>query len=217
MRVPIRLTTYEIASITNLTEQFSLGENFITAFAESLEGITELFQLVGAGVSEFRAGRVVMIGLLNHAHHNLAGALKALEDGNAIVWANCVRSLVEVFGACVLIAEEPGKVANHLEAFSAGKLYSAAERGQPGLKGDIKKLHGIVHPGPGSIYSALEPEDIGERTTRVEFGLRPVTKENGLEAMIVLANLALWIEERIRLLAEDGRVLAIGKRIMVVT
>lgn len=213
--MPLRLLSYEASSLAKLAKQFSLSENFVGAIAESLAGLQELFVDAAGDIDEFRAGRVVIMGLLNHAHHNLAGGMKALEDGNAIVWANCVRGLIEVFGACVLIGEQPGRAVSHLEELSAGKLYAAAERGRPGLKTDLKKLHAIVHPGAGAMYAGFEPIAHSHQKVRIEFGLHPVPKEAGPEPVIVLANLALGIEEKLRALIQDGKVLSVGKQIMV--
>src|SRR5260370_39832898 len=101
-----------------------------------------------------KAGRVVLIGLINHTHHLLVGGLQALRDGNGTVWSLCARSLMETFGACVLISERPQTAPNYLTLRNpAGPLRKAAERAQPGLENDIKRLDEIVHPGSRAILA----------------------------------------------------------------
>ena len=155
-----------------------------------------------------------MLGLLNHAHHWLAGGLTALRSGNGILWSACLRGLIEVFGSTVLIREKPGKVVNHLGELSAGKLYAAAHRARPGFKADLERLHSVVHPGAMSMYAGVEPTDPDAREVRLEFGLRPLKKEEGREAVIVLANMAGLLEESLGVLASDPAVLGAGRVIM---
>jgi hypothetical protein len=155
-----------------------------------------------------------MLGLLNHAHHLLAGGLAALQSGNGIVWSACLRGFIEVFGAAALIREEPGKVVNHLGHLSGGKLYAAAHRAKPEFKADLERLHSVVHPGSMSMYAGIEPTDPDTRQVRLEFGLRLLKKEDGREAVIVLANMAGLLEESLGPLAIDPQVLSTGRVIM---
>src|ERR1019366_1631552 len=80
---------------------------------------------------------------------------------------------METFGACVLISERPESVTKHLEHVSAGKLYNAAKRVMPGLGADIERLHKIVHPGSGAVYSGFKVVDDKERFVDFKLGLRP--------------------------------------------
>ena len=153
----IELFPYERRSLEALERAFGVERETILGFAQSLNALRKMFEdLANDGGQEFRAGRVVIMGLVNHAHQLFAGGLQALEAGNGVVWSAVVRGLMETFGACVMIEEKPQSVANHLEHVPAGKLLNAAERGRPGLGDDIRRLHKIVHPGPGAIYSGFK-------------------------------------------------------------
>ena len=185
-------------------------------FAQSLNALRRLFEkVVGGPEHEFRDGRIVIMGFLNHAHHLLAGALQALEAGNGVVWSACVRGLMETFGACVMISERPESVTNHLKDVSARKLYNAAERGRPGLGADIKRLHKIVHPASGAVYSGFKVVDDKERSIDFKLGLRYPEPNEGREAVTVLANLAAFLEEKLEALANNQKVLSAGNVFMV--
>jgi hypothetical protein len=164
----IELFPYERHSLETLERDFGVERETVVGFAQSLNALRKIFEKVlgGAG-DEFRGGRIVIMGFINHAHHLLAGGLQALEAGNGVVWSACVRGLMETFGACVMISERPESVTNHLEHVSAGKLYNAAKRVMPGLGADIERLHKIVHPGSGAVYSGFKVVDDKERFRRV--------------------------------------------------
>jgi hypothetical protein len=214
MRATVHLMQYEIESLRWVAENFELEEDIVQGFGESLNALAVFYLGALTNAPEHREGRVVMMGLLNHAHHLLAGGLQSLESGNANIWSACVRGLIEVFGATVLIREQPGKVVNHLGQLSAGKLYSAAARMRPGFKDDLERLHSAVHPGSSSMYAGVEPTDYESREVRLEFGLRRLKKEEGREAVIVLANMARLLEESFRDLATDSKVLSTGCVVM---
>ena len=72
----------------------------------------------------------------------------------------------------------------------------------------------VVHPGAMSMYAGVEPTDPDAREVRLEFGLRPLKKEEGREAVIVLANMAGLLEESLGVLASDPAVLGAGRVIM---
>ena len=119
----IELFPYERHSLETLERDFGVERETVVGFAQSLNALRKIFEKVlGSAGDEFRGGRIVIMGFINHAHHLLAGGLQALGDGNGVVWSACVRGLMETFGACVMISERPESVANHLEHVSAGKL-----------------------------------------------------------------------------------------------
>lgn len=212
----IELFPYERHSLETLERAFGVERETIVGFAQSLNALRTFFEeVVGGSGQEFRAGRVVIMGLINHAHQLFAGGLQALEAGNGVVWSACVRGLMETFGACVMIAEKPKSVTNHLEHVPAGKLLNAAERGQPGLGADIRRLHKIVHPGSGAIYSGFKVVHDKDRAVEFRFGLRQPEPSEGREGVIVLANLALHLEAKLETLARNEEVLSAGKVVMV--
>lgn len=212
----IGLFPYERHSLETLEREFGVERQTVVGFAQSLNALRRLFEKVVSGPEhEVRDGRVVIMGFTNHVHHLLAGALQALEAGNTVVWSACVRGLIETFGACVMISERPESVTNHLRDVSAGKLYNAAERGSPGLGGDIKRLHKIVHPASGAVYSGLKVVDDKERSVDFRLGLRHPEPNEGREAVTVLANLAAFLEEKLTALANNPKVLSAGKVVMV--
>src|ERR1700737_3338513 len=130
MRMKIQLLPYERRSLEILEQKFGIEREIVIAFAASLRAFSELFRtLIHDGEPDFKAGRVVLIGLINHAHHLLIGGLQALEVGNGAVWSACVRGVMEVFGAGVLISEHPGSAPSYLDYVKAGRLRAAAERG----------------------------------------------------------------------------------------
>jgi hypothetical protein len=77
------------------------------------------------------------------------------------LWSLCARSLMETFGACVLISERPQTAQNYLTLRNpAGPLRKAAEQAQPGLENDIKRLDEIVHPGSRArVATCFSPEE----------------------------------------------------------
>ncbi len=102
---------------------------------------------------------------------------------------------------------------NHLGHLSAGKLYAAAHRAKPEFKSDLERLHNAVHPGLMSMYAGIEPTDPDTRQVRLEFGLRLLKKQDGREAVIVLANMVGLLEESLVPLA-IAQVLSTGRVIM---
>jgi hypothetical protein len=208
------LMPYEIDSLQWVAENFGVEEEILQGFASSLSALAWLYLQTLKDAKEFREGRVVILGLLNQAHHWLAGGLTALQSGNGVVWSACLRGLIEVFGSTVLIRENPGKVVNHLGEISAGKLYSAAHRSRPGFKEDLERLHSVVHPGTRSMYLGVEPTNPETREVRLEFGLRAIKKADGRESVIVLANMAGLLEESLGAIATDCVVLRTGRIVM---
>lgn len=195
----IELLPYERHSLDSLQREFGIESEIIDGFAQSLNAFRKICDKVVKGTrDEFRAGRVVVMGLTNHAHHLLAGGLQALEVGNGVVWSNCVRGLMETFGACVMISERPAAVTAHLDHVPAGKLLNAAERGLPGLGPDIRRLHKVVHPGSGAMFAGFESVDDKGHLADFEFGLRHPKPSDGREGMIVLANLAYYLTNEVR-------------------
>jgi hypothetical protein len=214
-RMTISLARYERETLETLEESFALDRELVVGFGLSLNRITELFeQLTQGSEREIRAGKVVVMGLINHTHLLLIGGLQSLQVGNAAVWSACTRGLMEVFGAFVLIQENPAIAPNFLQSVKPGKLRAAAERVRPGLEGDIKRLNNIVHPGWGAILSGSQVIDEEERDIRFSLGLRPLSQNEGREAVTVLANLALFIVERIDDLMARPANLETGKVIM---
>ena len=214
MQKNIHLMPYEIDNLHWVAANFDVNEEVIQGFGSSLSALAALYLAVVKDAPEHREGRVVMLGLLNHARHLLVGGLSSLVSGNGIVWSACLRGLIEVFGATVLIRQKPGKVVNHLGELSAGKLYSAAQRARPEFKADLARLHSVVHPGSMSMYAGVEPTDLETHEVRLEFGLRPLKKDEGREAVVVLANMAALLQESLEPLTKDSEVLAAGRVIM---
>lgn len=157
----------------------------------------------------------MLMGFINHVYLLLIGGLQAIEVGNVAVWSNCVRGLIETFGACVLISERPLTAPNYLKYADGGKLYAAAGRAHPGLKEDIKRLHQIVHPSSGAIYAGRTEIDMINRTAVFKFGLNPPSASDGREGVVVLGNLAVLIEKKLNALVSNHDVLSAGKAIMV--
>jgi hypothetical protein len=211
----IALLPYERRTLETLAVKFSLEHDLVLGFAEDLTTLARLFKfVVSCPETEFRAGRVVIMGLINHAHSLLHGGLQAVGAGNRPVWATCFRGLIEIFGACVLISERPSSTPNYLEHVSAGKLYAAAERGHAGFKEDLQRLHQIVHPASGAIYAGTTPTDEENKLAVFRFGLHPPTPAEGREGVVILANIAVFLAERFEELASNHVVLSGGKVIM---
>lgn len=214
--VQIELLPYERDALETLEREFGVEAEIIAGFAQSLNVLRKICDRVLKGTrNEFRAGRVVVVGLTNHAHHLLVGGLHALEVGNGVVWSNCVRGLMETFGACVMISERPAAVTAHLDHVPAGKLLNAAERGLPGLGPDIRRLHKVVHPGSGAIFAGFESVEDKGQLANFEFGLRRPKPSDGREGMIVLANLAYYLQMKLEDIANDEKALSAGKVVMV--
>jgi hypothetical protein len=212
----IELLPYERKTLEALEKQFQLPRERVVGLALSLNDITRLFEEVaGDGTDEFRAGRVVLAGFLNHAHHLLNGGLQALLVGNAPVWSACVRGLMETFGACVLISEQPEKAPNYLEHVKAGQLRAAAERGRTGLGSDIDRLNQIVHPVSGAIFANIVPISLDERSVSIRFGLHARTPDESREGFVVLANLATLLAEKLEHLRSRPEVLSSGKPTLI--
>ena len=212
----ITLYPYERQALEALEHSFEIDRKIVIAFAKSLDELTNLFKEIAYGPEkQFHAGRVVLLGLSNNAHHLLNGGMQALQVGNGVVWSACVRGLIEIYGACILISEHPGKAPNLLEYVKAGKLRAAAERECHGLKGDIDRLDQIVHPLSGAIYAGVKPICTERHTVNVGFGLKIPTIEEAREATTVLANMATLIIEKLRALSVRNEVLSAGKLVMI--
>ena len=123
--------------------------------------------------------------------------------------------MIETFGACALILEHPLTTPKYLEYVNGGKLYTAAGRAHPGLKGDLKRLHTIVHPASGAIYAGRTQIDLENRTAVFKFGLNPPNASDGREGVIVMANLAALMVEKFDNLVQNDDVLSAGSVIMV--
>lgn len=212
----IELQPYERSVLEVLALTFTLEPELTAGFAIDLNQLANLFtKIISCPESDFRARRVVVMGLINHAHSLLAGGLQALQAGNPAVWSGCVRGLMEIFGACVLISERPDTASNYLDdKISAGKLYNAAARAHSGLERDIKRLHLIVHPASGAIFAGSRFMDKDTNTAIFAFGLRPLAVFDGREGVIVLANMANLITEKLNDLTLNHKVLSTGKIIV---
>lgn len=213
----IQLLPYERLTLEALERGFALERPLVVGLANSLNKLARMFEKVTTVDVEgkIRAGRVVMIGFINHVHHLVAGGLRALQDGNSPVWSACVRVLMETFGACVLISEHPGTAPKFLDHIKAGRLRAAAERAQPGLGKDIDRLNQIVHPVSAAIYAGFRRMDDESRTVHIQFGLRSPGVDEGREGVTVLANLAALLAEKLDELLSCPEVLSAGKPVMV--
>jgi len=161
VNMQIQLFPYERLILETLEEDYALNRELVVGFAISLKQLSRLFEEIALnGGNEFKAGRVVIMGLINHTHHLLVGGLQALEAGNGHVWSACARGLVETFGGCELISESPAKAPNFLDkGIPAGKLRNAAEKAHPGLGHDIDRLNKMVHPVSRAIYAGIHVVD----------------------------------------------------------
>ena len=214
----IQLFPYERHSLEALQRDFGIEREIIIGFAHSLNGLRKTFEeTIAPSTTEFREGRVVIMGLIYHAHRLLAGGLQALESGNGVVWSACARGLMETVGACVRISERPESVTEHMEGVWAGHLDRAAARDLPGLRSDIERLHQIVHPGPRAIYAGFKVLDDKEHVAVYRLGLQRPEPSAGREGVIVLANLAHHLDEKLGVLAKQQNVLSAGKVLMVRT
>jgi hypothetical protein len=204
-------------SLETLERKFDLERELVIGLADSLSALRFLYERIGSDSGgQFRAGRIVIMGFISHIHHLLAGGLQALEVGNGPVWSACVRGLMETIGACVMISERPPTVVNHLEYVKPGKLRAAAERGQPGIAGDIRRLDRIVHPGSGAIYAGSKVIDAGASIRRIQFrfALSPPEPSEGRNGVIMLANLAGMLVQRLEELSSRKEILSAGELIM---
>ncbi len=182
------LFPYESQVLNAVKQAFALESELVIHFARSLKDLRRIFEQVAiGGEDEFRAGRVVVMGFVNHTHHLLLGGLQSLQAGNGPVWSACVRGLIETFGACVLISERPQTTPNYLQHVRAGQLRAAAERGRAGLGGDIDRLNQIVHPVSGAIYAAFKAISGEDENAHIAFGLHSPTADEGREGVVVLA------------------------------
>ena len=214
----MKLLPYERRALEAVALKFSLERDLVVGFSGDLSLLRRLFeQVVSPPEAEFKAGRVVIMGLINHVHCLLVGGVRAIEAGNAAVWSACVRGLIETFGACVLISERPGTVPSYLEHVSPGKLYAAAERARPGLGGDIKRLHKIVHPMSGAIFAGSTPVNEDTKTAVFSFRLTPPSASDGRTGIAILANLATLTARSFEDLVSNYPVLSAGKVIMTWT
>jgi hypothetical protein len=211
----ITLLPYEGRTLKALALKFSLERELTVGIAEDLNLLARLFErVVSCPEPEFKAGRVVIMGLINHVHYLLVGGLQAVEVGNVAVWSACARGLIETFGACVLISERPGTAPNYLEHVSAGKLYTAATRAHLKFGEDIKRLHQIVHPASGAIFAGSTSIDEEKKTAVFEFGLRSPSASDAREGIIFLGNLATLIVKKFAKLVSHHGVLSAGRVIM---
>jgi hypothetical protein len=88
----IELLPYELRTLEAVKQQFSLERNLTVGIAEDLNLLARLFeQVMSCREMEFKAGRVVVRGLIQHAHCLLIGGLQAIEVGNGAVWSACMR------------------------------------------------------------------------------------------------------------------------------
>ena|SRR5258708_11422042 len=109
------LALYERRLLQALTKTFQLEAELASGIAEDLNSLRRLYrEVVSATDPEFKAGRVVVLGWINHAHCLLIGGLNAVLVGNAPVWSSCMRGLVELLGASLLVLKKPHTAPNYL-------------------------------------------------------------------------------------------------------
>ena len=88
----IKLQPYEWHTLEALAAKFSLERDLTVGIAKDLNSLARQFdQVVSCPDPEFKAGRVVVMGLINHVHLLLFGGLQAVEVGNVAVWSNSFR------------------------------------------------------------------------------------------------------------------------------
>jgi hypothetical protein len=208
----VKLIPYERQVLESLEAKFQLERELVVGIALSLEALRASFErVVHEGEGEFRQGRVAVAGFINHAHHLLIGGLNALDQGNGPVWSACFRGLIETYGACVLVREKPGCAPKFLgDRIKAGQLRAAAERGCPGLGGDIDRLNNIVHPASGAVFAGFRAVDTDERKAVLRYGCEQPERNDGREGVIVLGNLANEIGTKLEELSAESAVLNAG-------
>jgi hypothetical protein len=201
---------YEHKVLEYLEQEFAIEDR--QGLEQSLDLLRKSFQkIINSSNGELRAGHVVILGFINHAHHLLVGGLRSVLDGNGPLWSLCVRALMETFGACVLILERPQTAPNYLTIRGqAGKYRSAAERVQPGLAKDIRRLDEIAHPGSRAILAGFHVADVEKRMVNIVFGLSPPAASEAREGVRVLANLAVLISDNLARLSTLSDVLLSG-------
>jgi hypothetical protein len=212
----VSLFPYERHSLESLRKTLDLDTSLVNDFGLILNRFAGLFgEIVNCSDRDFHAGRVVLMGLISHTHLLMTGGLQSLEVGNGSVWAACFRSLIEVFGALVLIEENPDRISNHLDHVKPGKLRAAAERACPGLGGDLDRLNSVVHPGPGAILSTSSTiVDPISREVNFQYGLRKPAQIEGREGLNCLANIAIQILHKVEALSRLDKVMTKGKIIL---
>ncbi len=212
----VSLLPYERYLLETLRQSYGLDGGMVTGFGIVLCRLARLFEKISHGPGrDFRAGRVVLMGLIAHAHLLITGGLQSLEAGNGSVWSACFRGLIEVFGALALMEESPDKAPNFLEHVKPGRLRAAAERACPGLGNDIDRLNSVVHPGPGAILCASSTiADADSREVTFLYGLREIAPNEGREGTNCLANIAHRILHKAEALARSNEVIGKGKLIL---
>jgi hypothetical protein len=215
----VALMPYERRVLESLESRFELERELTGGIALSLRDLREAFdRVLHDGASEFRQGRVAVVGFVNHAHHLLIGGFNALDQGNGPVWSACVRGLIETVGACFLVGEQPARAPNFLEdRVTAGKLRAAAERACPGLGKDLDRLNNIVHPASRAVFAGFRAVDVESRGALVQYGCEQAERAEGREGVIVLGNLAHELSTRLEELSKRSAVLNAGRIVMVRT
>jgi len=210
------LLPYERRSLETLQRDFGVEAEIIAGFAQSLKTLRGTCdRLLSEGRKEFRGGRLAMIGLTRHSHQLLAGGLQALEAGNELVWSKCVLSLVEAFGACVMISEKPEAITSLLEVESSEGFLKAAARAETELVPDISRLQRVIRPGPEAAYAGFQSVDDKGWYADFECGLCCPKPSDGRKALIVLANLAYYLGTKLEAVAKNEKALAAGEVVMV--
>jgi hypothetical protein len=210
-----KLVVYEWRVLEALEQKYKLNGRLINGFGQSFVDLRGLCkQATQTHDRVFRAGRIVLMALTNHAHLLLVGGLRSLEDGNGVVWSSCVRGLMEVFGACALIDDKRSFASTLLDHVKPGRLYFAAERSLPGLASDIKRLNEIVHPGPRAILSGHRMADANTKHAEFTYGLVGLSQREAQESVTVLANMAFHIVEKLNSIVLNGATFQEGKIIM---
>jgi hypothetical protein len=213
--IKAELVSYEWGVLESLEREYGLDAELVNGFASSLVDLRTLCRQAALPADgEFRAGRIVTMGLTNNVHLLLIGGLRSLEDGNGVLWSQSVRALMELLGACTLIQEKPAFAPTLLDHVKAGKLYAAAERARPGLLSDIKRLHSIVHPGAGAIYVGHRIANEHGRHAEFTYGLLRYPREEVHEGATVLGNMAFYIVEKLKVIVSDTTIQSMGKIIM---
>ena len=147
----VKLIPYERRVLESLESKFQLEGEIIVGIAFSLEALRASFERVLPTTVRGRSSDRGESRLRGSSTMRTTSSLGASTPSSPRQMGRygppVFAGLIETYGACVLITEKPGCAPKFLgDRIKAGQFRAAAERGCPGLGGDIDRLNNIVHP-----------------------------------------------------------------------
>lgn len=209
------VTDPEMAAIKFLkSTQAALPHSCFLDLADAFAELRRLFPALSHG-RDLHEGGLVLIGLLNHTYNFLLGGLEQISAGNPHQFSASAKGIIEAFGAVVYIEESVGRITTFVSGdIKAGVLYNAANRGEPGILNDLKKLNRIVHPAQGSINSGFRVEPSGESTV-YRMGPQPLHASEALSAARFITKISRLVAARIQKVADEHPdILKSGKKLL---